>query len=106
MMAQEFTAVIYQDEYDERYEVQWLISYCPEVDVMTQGETVEEAKLMLKEAVEGVLELLTPEGLERRMREGPPDHPEIDDEDIWGSLIEIERDVLRVEVNMREALVG
>ena len=105
-MAQEFTAVIYEDEYDERYEQQWLIAHCPEVDVMTQGETIEDAKAMLKEAVEGVLELLTPEDLERRMREGPPDHPEISEEEIWESLTEIDRDVLKVEVNMREAPVG
>ena len=105
-MAQEFTAVIYEDEYDERYEQQLLIAHCPEVDVMTQGETIEHAKAMLKEAVEGVLELLTPEGLERRMREGPPDHPEISEEEIWESLTEIDRDVLNVEVNMREAPVG
>ncbi len=105
-MAQEFTAVIYEDEYDERYEEQWLVAHCPEVDVMTQGETIEHAKAMLKEAVEGVLELLTPEDLERRMREGPPDHPEISEEEIWESLTEIDRDVLKVEVNMREAPVG
>ena len=105
-MAQEFTAVIYEDEYDERYEEQWLVAHCPEVDVITQGETIEHAKAMLKEAVEGVLELLTPEDLERRMREGPPDHPEISEEDIWESLTEIDRDVLKVEVNMREAPVG
>ena len=105
-MAQEFTAVIYEDEYDERYEQQLLIAHCPEVDVMTQGETIEDAKAMLKEAVEGVLELLTPEDLERRMREGPPDHPEISEEEIWESLTEIDRDVLKVEVNMREAPVG
>ena len=105
-MAQEFTAVIYEDEYDERYEQQWLIAHCPEVDVITQGETIEHAKAMLKEAVEGVLELLTPEDLERRMREGPPDHPEISEEEIWESLTEIDRDVLKVEVNMREAPVG
>ena len=105
-MAQEFTAVIYEDEYDERYEEQWLVAHCPEVDVITQGETIEHAKAMLKEAVEGVLELLTPEDLERRMREGPPDHPEISEEEIWESLTEIDRDVLKVEVNMREAPVG
>ena len=105
-MEQKFTAVIYEDEYDERYEVQYLLAYCPEIYLMTQGETVEDAKAMLKEAVEGALELMTPEGLDRRMREGPPDHPEISDEDIWDSLTEIERDVLTVEVNLREAPVG
>lgn len=105
-MAREFTAVIYQDEYDERYEVQWLIAHCPEVNVVTQGATIEHAKAMLQEAVEGVLELLTPEALERRMREGPRDHPEIGEEEIWDSLTEIDRDVMTVEVNMREASVG
>lgn len=105
-MAREFTAVIYEDECDERYEVQYLLAYCPEIDLMTQGETIEDAKAMLKEAVEGVLELMTPEGLERRMREGPPDHPEISDEDIFGTLTELERDVLSVDVKLREASLG
>ena len=105
-MTQKFTAVYYKDAYDERYETQWFISYCPEVDVITQGETIEHAQAMLKEAVEGVLELLTPEALERRRRERPPDHPDIGDEEIWESLTEIKRDVLMVEVNLREATVG
>ena len=105
-MSQEFTGVYYREAYDERYETQWFIAFCPEVEVVTQGETIEHAEAMLKEAVELVLEQLTPEALELRRREGPPDHPDFGEEEIWESLTEVKRDVLTVEVNMREVSVG
>lgn len=30
----------------------WYVSFCPEVDIASQGRTIEEAKANLKEAIE------------------------------------------------------
>jgi len=42
---QQFTAIIERE--DDSY-----VALCPEVDIASQGKTVEEARLNLKEAVE------------------------------------------------------
>jgi predicted RNase H-like HicB family nuclease len=34
------------------------VAYCPELDITTEGETIEEAMAMMKEAAEGYLELV------------------------------------------------
>ncbi|MHC1577171.1 MAG: type II toxin-antitoxin system HicB family antitoxin [Candidatus Methanospirareceae archaeon] len=34
------------------------VAYCPELDIATEGETVEEATSMMKEAAEGYIEIL------------------------------------------------
>jgi predicted RNase H-like HicB family nuclease len=34
------------------------VTYCPELDITTEGETIEEAMAMMKEAAEGYLELV------------------------------------------------
>jgi len=39
---------------------------CPELDVASEGRTVEEARLMLKEAVELFLECASEEEIQRR----------------------------------------
>ncbi|MBI4362382.1 MAG: type II toxin-antitoxin system HicB family antitoxin [Euryarchaeota archaeon] len=39
-----------------RKEGRWYVSWCPEVDIASQGKTVEEAVKNLKEAVELYLE--------------------------------------------------
>ncbi len=44
------------------------VSLCPELDVASQGNTVEEALGNLKEAVELFLESAPPEELQRRYR--------------------------------------
>jgi predicted RNase H-like HicB family nuclease len=44
-----FSAVIHKEE-------KWYVSWCPELDVASQGETIEEAIDNLKEAVELYLE--------------------------------------------------
>ena len=41
---------------------------CPEFDVSSQGDTVEEAKANLREAVELLLEVANPAELEQRFR--------------------------------------
>jgi predicted RNase H-like HicB family nuclease len=42
------------------------VSLCPEFDIASQGDTVEEAMINLKEAVELFLECAPPEEVERR----------------------------------------
>lgn len=44
------------------------VSLCPELDVASQGQTVEEALANLKEAVELFLECAPPEEVQRRYR--------------------------------------
>jgi predicted RNase H-like HicB family nuclease len=44
-----FTAVITKEE-------NWYVAQCVEMDVVSQGKTIEEAKLNLKEAVELYIE--------------------------------------------------
>jgi predicted RNase H-like HicB family nuclease len=34
------------------------VAYCPELDIVTEGETVEEATSMMKEAAEGYIEIV------------------------------------------------
>ncbi len=43
------------------------VALCPELDVASQGGTVEEATANLKEAVELFLECADPEEIERRL---------------------------------------
>ena len=44
------------------------VSLCPELDVASQGATVEEATANLKEAVELFLECADPEEIKRRLK--------------------------------------
>lgn len=44
------------------------VSTCPELDIVSQGDTVEEARLSLPEAVEGFLEMASPSEIRRRLR--------------------------------------
>ena len=43
------------------------VALCPELDVASQGPTVEEATARLKEAVELFLECANPEEVQRRL---------------------------------------
>ncbi|HYG63171.1 MAG TPA: type II toxin-antitoxin system HicB family antitoxin [Thermoanaerobaculia bacterium] len=58
------TAVIERE--DDGY-----IALCPELDIASQGDTVEEAKENLREAVELFFECADPSEVERRL------HPEV-----------------------------
>ncbi len=49
-------------------EGQLYVALCPELDVASQGATVEEATENLKEAVELFLESARPEEVDRRLR--------------------------------------
>lgn len=44
------------------------VSTCPEFDIVSQGETVEEARLNLVEAVEGFLEAASASEIRRRLK--------------------------------------
>jgi predicted RNase H-like HicB family nuclease len=48
-MSKKFTAVIVKEE-------KWYVAHCVELGVVTQGKTIEEAQVNLKEAVELYLE--------------------------------------------------
>lgn len=48
-MKKKFTAVINKEE-------TWYVAHCIELDVVSQGKTIEEAQFNLKEAVELYLE--------------------------------------------------
>ena len=50
----------------EREESDW-VALCPELDVASQGTSVEEARSNLKEAVELFLECADPSEVERRL---------------------------------------
>jgi predicted RNase H-like HicB family nuclease len=56
-----FTAVIEKE--DDMY-----VSLCPELDVASQGDTVEEAKANLQEAIELLFEHASKEEIETRIK--------------------------------------
>ena len=43
------------------------VSLCPELDIASQGDTVEQARDNLREALEGFFECASPEEIQRRM---------------------------------------
>lgn len=47
------------------------VALCPELDIVSQGEDIEQARAMLQEAVEGVLEVADNAEIERRLARGP-----------------------------------
>ncbi len=57
----QFTAVIERE--GDRY-----VATCPELDVVSQGATIEEARRNLLEAVEGFLEVASPSEIRRRLK--------------------------------------
>jgi predicted RNase H-like HicB family nuclease len=44
------------------------VATCPEIDVVSQGDSVEQARLNLVEAVEGFLEIASPSEIRRRLK--------------------------------------
>ncbi len=58
---QNFTAIIERE--DDSY-----VSLCPELDVASQGETVEEAKRNLQEAIELFFEHASKEEINSRLK--------------------------------------
>ena len=61
-MNRKLTAIIERE--DDGY-----VALCPEVDVASQGDTIDEAKNNLKEALELFFETASPEELKSRLHE-------------------------------------
>ena len=57
----QLTAVIEREE--DGY-----VATCPELDVVSQGNTIEQARLNLLEAVEGFFEIASPSEIRRRLK--------------------------------------
>lgn len=61
MAMRQFTAVIERDE-------DWYVALCPELDIASQGESVEEARRNLIEAIELFFEVASPSEIQERIR--------------------------------------
>lgn len=61
-MIRQYTAIIEHEE--DGY-----FALCPELDVASQGDTVEQARANLREAVELFLETASASEIERRLRQ-------------------------------------
>ena len=57
---QQFTAII-------EWDTDGYVSLCPELDIASQGDTVEEARENLAEALELFFEMASPEEIQTRM---------------------------------------
>lgn len=56
----QFTAVIERDE-------DWYVALCPELDIASQGKSVEEARHNLIEAIELFFEVASPSEIQERI---------------------------------------
>ena len=61
-MTRQFTAIIERE--DDGY-----VALCPELDIVSQGDTIEEARANLREALELFFETASPEEIRLRSRE-------------------------------------
>lgn len=59
MSMQQFTAVIERD-------ADWYVALCPELDIASQGQSVEEARRNLIEAIELFFETASPSEIRER----------------------------------------
>ncbi|HUT55878.1 MAG TPA: type II toxin-antitoxin system HicB family antitoxin [bacterium] len=57
----EFTAILQRED-------DGFVAYCPELEVVSQGDTVEQARANLREAVELFLETASEKEIRDRMR--------------------------------------
>ncbi len=60
MSMRQFTAVIERDE-------DWYVALCPELDIASQGKSVEEARHNLIEAIELFFEVASPSEIDERI---------------------------------------
>jgi predicted RNase H-like HicB family nuclease len=60
MSIRQFTAVIERDE-------DWYVALCPELDIASQGQSVEEARRNLIEAIELFFEVASPSEIQERI---------------------------------------
>lgn len=61
-MTRQFTAIIERE--DNGY-----VALCPELDIASQGDTIESARANLQEALQLFLESASPEEIKQRLRE-------------------------------------
>ncbi len=61
-MIKQLTAIIEREEGG-------YVSFCPEFDIASQGNTIEEARLNLREALELFFETASPKEIQTRMHE-------------------------------------
>ncbi len=61
-MLKHLTAIIQKEE--DGY-----VAFCPELDIASQGDTIEEARLNLKEALELFLETASEEEIQSRLHQ-------------------------------------
>ncbi len=61
-----FTAIIEQDD-------EWYVALCPELDIASQGKSVEEARNNLAEAIELFFEVTDTEEIEGRCSQSDRD---------------------------------
>jgi predicted RNase H-like HicB family nuclease len=61
-MRGQFTAIIERE--DDGY-----VALCPELDIASQGDTIESARANLQEALQLFLESASPEEIKQRLRE-------------------------------------
>ncbi len=57
----QLTAVIEREDDD-------YVATCPELDIVSEGHTIEAARLNLLEAVEGFFEVASPSEIRRRLK--------------------------------------
>jgi predicted RNase H-like HicB family nuclease len=57
----QLTAVIERED-------DWFVATCPELDIVSQGETIEMARYNLLEVVEGFFEAASPSEIKRRLK--------------------------------------
>ncbi len=101
-MAYQLTGILYEDgEPPPGYLV-----YCPQLDVLTQGDSVEDAQVMIQDAVEGVLEVLPAEEIERRLSGPLSSLRETFEAEDEISIVEVGRFSFAVEAPVSGSTVG
>jgi len=60
-MQKQLTAIIERDG-------SWWSAFCPQLDIASQGETIEEARQNLREAIELFFETASPEEVQTRLQ--------------------------------------
>ncbi len=60
MSIRQFTAILEKDE-------DWFVALCPELDIASQGTTLEEARFNLAEAIELFFEVASPTEIKERL---------------------------------------
>jgi len=68
MRLPQLTAVICREE--DSNGVTGYVAHCLELGIASQGDTIEHARAMLQEAIEGFLEVASPAEIDQRIAEG------------------------------------